>query len=331
MKRLLTPVSRLLDRIGFGPRTPAQGADARIQQLLALLHKQRFGELEQLLLRLPADLQHPAYLALGEELKLVEDWVLLQASPPALLAEAAAHLHTARSQSNALEQHGSLQEAERSLRKAQQLDPGNPELFCLGIVVGSEQGLDLATLEDRCTALRRLASRHYWGQVAMLEAYARRGTESQLFEFARKMQRRSPRGDGLNLLPVYAHLLLMRDMSLTQRLDYARRPEVREEVLRLYRRSLGASQYVIGPATLHQRNRCAVALACCGASRLALREIRQLRQHDPAPWALLARNWREEGNTGHIVDRVARELHGQRLRREAGARPSGQMAETVPG
>lgn len=345
MKRILGPVFRVLDKVGLGAKARPQVMDSRIEQLHRLLAKQRHAELDQHFARLPAELQYPALRSLAQAGKPVEAWALLSPSPAALMAQACALQDEATDLASALEKHTLLQEADDYLQRAHTLQPHDPMPFCAGLAIGAALGLDITTLEERFAALRQRAPKHYWGQVLMLDAYAAIRDNTAMLAFARKMQRRSSRGEGCNIMPVLAHLrIAARFGNVEDREQYCQSPDVREEIQRVYLRSLASSSYVLSAATGHQRNHMAVALFLCGARRQALRELRRLQGYDSAPWQLLARTWRENQNPGLVIDRLYRGMVARqardakvKIRRvhtvlhpQIHSRAS-QMSETVPG
>lgn len=309
MKRILGPVFRMLDKVGLGAQARPQTPDSRLEQLHRLLARQRHEELDRQFSRLPPELQYPALLSLAQAGKAVDSWALLAPSLTSLMVQSCALLLEAATLSSELEKHTLLQEADDYLQRAHTLAPYDPLPFCAGLAVGSALGLDIATLEERFAALRQRAPKHYWGQVMMLDAYAAIRDNEAMLAFARKMQRRSSRGDGTNIMPVLAHLrIAARFGCVEDRENYCHTPEVKEEIQRVYLRSLASSSYVMSAATGHQRNHMAVALFLCGARRQALRELRRLQGYDSEAWQLLTRTWRESQNPGLVIDRLYRAM-----------------------
>ncbi|MBE9608037.1 hypothetical protein [Chitinilyticum piscinae] len=337
MKQVLQQLFGAFSAAGLSPRPRQQTEDGRISALHALLQKQRFAELNQQFARLPAELQFPALQSLSCNGKAVENWLLLQPNLPALLAHACTLLALTRKLSSPLEQHTLLQEADDCLQRAHTLAPDDPLPFCVGIAVGCALGKDMDTLEERFAALRQRAPRHYWGQLQLVLAYTERRDDAGMLAFARKMHRRSPRGDGCNLMPVLAHLqIASRFESLADREAYCQRSDVHDDIVRCYLRSLASSHYVVNAATSHQRNHMAVALILGGALRHGLRELRRLDGYDPQVWRLLAANWRENRSPALIIDRLQRHRPARKASKPA-ALPTvlrsslSQMTQTIPG
>lgn len=188
-----------------------------------------------------------------------------------------------------------LRQAWSDLNRAIELNPADATPF--GHLITCAMGLQLEK-EVVYTLLRNTIDRSVisWkAHTAALWYLCEKwfGSHDEMFDFARSVSASAPEGSGLHaLIPIAHHerwiyaAAFDQDQAFAE--NYFDQPEVRQEIVEAYRRSLGSSAHVTDRATRPQSSFFALALLRAESYPQSLAELERLGNVVPEfPWAQL--------------------------------------------
>jgi hypothetical protein len=188
-----------------------------------------------------------------------------------------------------------LKQSWMDLDRVSELNPADATPFGQKIPCAMGLQLDKKVVFD-CLSNTLARSQHSWQAHSAVLFYICKkwyGSHEEMFEFARSVSNAMPEGSGMHaLIPIAHHERWIYAVAFEQDMDLAEKyfdqPEIRDEILSAYNRSLGSPAHRPNKSTRNQSSFFALGLVRTQSFDQALFELNRLDDRVPEfPWVQL--------------------------------------------